>query len=53
MIAAGANLSTIADRMSLSAKTISSYKARVMRKLGVNSNAELIRYVLDHGLITD
>lgn len=50
MIVSGASLNTIADQMSLSAKTISSYKARLMRKLGVNSNAELIRYALDHKL---
>lgn len=53
MIASGASLNAIAEKMALSAKTISSYKARLMRKLGVTSNAELIRYALDHKLIGD
>lgn len=53
MIVSGESLNAIAERMALSAKTISSYKARLMRKLGVSNNAELIRYALDHKLTGD
>lgn len=52
LIVAGRNLNAIADEMALSAKTVSSYKARVMRKLGVSSNAELIKYALENGIGT-
>ncbi len=51
MIAAGKRLSEIAEALSLSPKTVSVYRARVLEKLGVASNAELASYALRHGLI--
>lgn len=41
MIAAGLNPAVIADRLCLSVKTVSTYRARILEKLGVRSNAEL------------
>ena len=51
-IAKGKHLVQIADELNLSAKTITTYRKRVLNKLGVHSNADLMRYALDHGLIS-
>jgi len=51
MIAAGDPLTGIADRLHVSVKTISSYRARIMEKMQMKSNAELTRYAIKHGLI--
>lgn len=48
LIAQGESLNQIADKLSLSAKTISTYKARSMQKLGLSNHTELVRYALDH-----
>lgn len=50
LLAQGLSLNDIGSRLSISAKTISTHKLRLMQKLGVDSNAELIRYALQHGL---
>lgn len=46
----GKHINEIALEMSLSAKTVSTHKARLMRKLNIDNNADLIRYGLKHGL---
>lgn len=46
LIAQGESLNHIADKLSLSAKTISTYKARSMQKLGVSNHTELVRYAI-------
>lgn len=51
MIATGRKLSEIAQALSLSPKTVSVYRARVLEKLGVASNAELASYALRNRLI--
>lgn len=51
MIASGRRFSEIAEALSLSPKTVSVYRARVLEKLGVSSNAELASYALRNGLI--
>ncbi len=50
MIAGGSSLSTIARELSLSVKTISTYRGRLLRKLRMESNAQLIRYAIKEGL---
>jgi len=50
-LATGKTVSDIAGELLLSAKTISTYRTRLLEKLGVNSNAELAAYALRHGLI--
>ena len=50
-IAEGKPLSQIAEELHLSAKTITTYRARVLSKLGMHSNTEMVRFALDHGLI--
>ncbi len=44
MIAAGASLSSVAEQLHLSPKTVSTHKMRLMQKLGIDNNADLIRY---------
>jgi two-component system invasion response regulator UvrY len=51
MIAAGKALKQIAMELGLSPKTVSTYRARVLEKMGVHSNADLVRYALEHDLI--
>jgi two-component system, NarL family, invasion response regulator UvrY len=51
MMAAGRTVQQIADELMLSAKTISTYRARILEKLGLSSNAEMIHYAINHRLI--
>lgn len=51
MIAGGASLVSIAAALHVSASTVTTYRARILDKLGLKSNAELTRYGLDHGLL--
>lgn len=51
LIAAGKKLSAIADELALSPKTVSVYRARLMEKLRMKTNAELTRYALENNLI--
>ena len=50
MIASGKSLTDIGSDLSLSIKTISTYRGRIMGKIGFKNNAELIHYVIKHGL---
>src|SRR5664280_547475 len=51
MIASGVPLTEIADKLHVSVKTISTYRARIMEKMQMKSNADLTRYAMTHGLI--
>lgn len=42
----------IADALHLSVKTVETYKARLMEKLGVQGRAGLVRYALAHGIVS-
>jgi DNA-binding NarL/FixJ family response regulator len=53
MIARGASVSEIARELSLSVKTISTHKTRIMDKMGLANQAELIRYALEHKLLDE
>ena len=50
-IVKGCSLTEIGERMFLSVKTVSTYRSRILEKLDLASNAELVRYALRHGLI--
>jgi two-component system, NarL family, invasion response regulator UvrY len=50
-IVAGKTLTEISVELNLSAKTITTYRARILEKLGLSNNAELIRYAIHHKLI--
>jgi two-component system invasion response regulator UvrY len=49
-IASGETVGELAERMHLSAKTVSTYRARLLDKMGMASNAELTRYAIQNGL---
>ncbi|MDA8417194.1 MAG: response regulator transcription factor [Betaproteobacteria bacterium] len=51
LIASGKKLSEIADTMILSAKTVSVYRARLLEKMKMRTNAELIHYAITHHLV--
>ena len=52
-LARGESVSEIGNMLHLSIKTVSTYRTRLLDKLGVASNAELATYALRHGLLAD
>jgi DNA-binding NarL/FixJ family response regulator len=51
MLAQGRSVKHIAKSLTLSIKTVSTYRARLLDKLQLATTAELIRYALDHHLV--
>jgi two-component system, NarL family, invasion response regulator UvrY len=51
LIASGKSLSQIADFISLSANTISTYRSRILEKLSLKNSAEITRYAFDNSLV--
>lgn len=51
-LAEGHSYQEIADRLNLSVKTVESYRARISQKLGFRTKAELVRYALMTGLLS-
>lgn len=51
LLVRGSSINAIADELSISNKTVSSHKTRLMQKMGISSNAELVRYAVAHGLV--
>jgi DNA-binding CsgD family transcriptional regulator len=51
LLASGASVTEIAERFSLSAKTISTHKTRLMQKLGLRSNADIVRLAIAEGIV--
>ena len=51
LIAQGISLTEIGRRMFISVKTVSSSRTRILRKLGVESNAELVMYAVRHKIV--
>jgi two-component system invasion response regulator UvrY len=51
LIADGKSITDIAEQLSLSITTVSTYRARIMLKMNMNTNAELIKYGIEHKLI--
>ncbi len=47
----GLTITQIASELALSAKTVSTYRARILEKMAVASNADLVRYAARYGLI--
>jgi len=50
-IAAGKKLKEIADELSVGITTVSTHRARILEKMKMKNNAELIRYAVKHGLV--
>jgi len=51
MLGSGKGVGEISRELSLSPKTVSTYKARVLQKLGLETTTDLIRYALHHQLV--
>lgn len=51
LFARGSGLNEIAEHFNVSPKTISTHKTRLMQKLGIAKNAELVRFAMEQGLI--
>jgi DNA-binding NarL/FixJ family response regulator len=49
-LVAGETVTAIAARLNLSGKTVSTHKARLLEKLGIDNQADLVRYAMKHGL---
>lgn len=52
LIGSGRTVGEIAEQLSLSPKTISTYRARVLDKMNMQTNAELMAYAVQRGLVT-
>jgi two-component system invasion response regulator UvrY len=50
MLAAGRTVGQIAEELHLSVKTVSTYRTRLLEKMGLTSNAELMQYAFRHKL---
>lgn len=51
MMASGKSITHIAEELSLSPNTVSTYRVRILKKLKVETNADLVRYAVKHGLV--
>lgn len=51
MLGSGRTVSEISEELGLSVKTVSTYRTRVLQKLGMRTNAEMMRYVMENGLL--
>ena len=50
LLVTGHTVTDIGARLNLSGKTVSTHKARLMEKLGIDNQADLVRYAMKHGL---
>ncbi len=50
-IGSGQGVTEIAKKMSLSPKTVSTYRARILKKMYMTNNAQIIRYVVESQLL--
>jgi two-component system invasion response regulator UvrY len=51
MIASGKTITQIAEELHLSVTTVSTHRARILEKMSMANNAELMRYAMRNGLI--
>ncbi|MBL8967099.1 MAG: response regulator transcription factor [Spirochaetaceae bacterium] len=51
LLASGKPIGEISELLSLSVKTVSTYRARVLQKMGMDNNAQLTHYAFKHGLV--
>ena len=50
-MASGKTIGQIAQELHLSVPTVSTYRARILEKMGMSTNADLIRYAVSHHLV--
>jgi DNA-binding CsgD family transcriptional regulator len=51
MLAAGKTVKEVAGGLCLSVKTVSTYRKRVIEKMGLKNNSQIMRYAVRHGLV--
>ena len=51
LLASGLRITDIAEDLSLSAKTVSTFRTRILEKLNLKTTADIIRYALEHDLV--
>lgn len=51
LIASGKTIKEISAELTLSVKTVATYRARIAEKMGLSTNVELTRYAMQHGLV--
>jgi DNA-binding NarL/FixJ family response regulator len=52
MLVEGEGIKSIAGRLVISPKTVSTYRSRILQKLGLQNNAELIKYAVKNDFIS-
>jgi DNA-binding NarL/FixJ family response regulator len=52
MLASGKTVTEIAEELALSVKTVSTYRARILEKMDMKNNAELIHYAVQNKLVS-
>jgi RNA polymerase sigma factor (sigma-70 family) len=52
LVAEGKTSQEIGERLSISSKTVDTYRSRLMRKIGVEDMAGLIKFAIQHGVIS-
>lgn len=53
LLASGKTIGEISERLALSVKTVSTYRARILEKTGMENNAQLTHYAFKHKLVSD
>jgi two-component system invasion response regulator UvrY len=51
LLASGKKVSEIAHQLSISIHTVSTYRSRILEKMRMHSNADLIRYALEKNIV--
>ncbi|MGH7480126.1 MAG: response regulator transcription factor [Candidatus Methylomirabilales bacterium] len=51
MIAAGKTLTKIAEELGVSVKTVSTHRTRLLKKMRLKNNAEIVHYAIRNGLV--
>ena len=52
MLVLGRGLSEVATELTLSVKTVSTHKTRILQKMGMHTTADLVRYAIAHALVS-
>jgi DNA-binding CsgD family transcriptional regulator len=52
LVAEGKTSREIAEKLSISPKTVDTYRSRLMRKIGVKNLVDLVKFAIRHGLIS-
>ena len=52
-LALGHTAAEVADQLALSPKTVETYRTRIMQKLNLNGRADLVKYALARGLLSE